>query len=294
MSLVLPLVVGTRDRMQGHAPQICRDVMANIPDLLHYQPFHEARLRQLIIERRVYMSSPAAFNDPWDCHPHFDTRLVSAANYRERLANYFEELVRRRPRSVPLEQLQQQIEELRRSPDAALKQVMRQSEGIQKGLTEQWRLYCLTPYADNELMWSHYGDSHRGIALQYHGCGPWAQHASRVDYLKDYPSIDILDTVESARQILLSKSAAWSYEHEYRVLAWEGEFAPSGIEIPVTDGNFATLPDDSLSSIVLGALASGDTEKAVLAMVDESGLDLVVQRAVLLPDRYGLTFRRLR
>jgi hypothetical protein len=62
-------------------------------------------------------------------------------------------------------------------PEAALHMLMRQSQGMRTSIRVQWRLFCLTPHVDSELMWARYGDSHRGIALQHYRSGPLAQQA---------------------------------------------------------------------------------------------------------------------
>ena len=61
----------------------------------------------------------------------------------------------------------------------------------------------------------------------------------------------------------------------------------------VVDGNFIDLPAGSLSGIVLGALASAETEPKVKALAAQSGVPLAVQRAVILPNRYGLTLKKV-
>jgi hypothetical protein len=182
------------------------------------------------------------------------------------------------------------IDAIRSDPQAALHMLMSQSQGMRTSIPAQWRLYCLTPHVDSELMWAHYGDSHRGIALQYHGGGPLAQQASQVSYFDHYPSFDFLG---EAHTVLLAKSKAWTYEDEYRVFAWEKTHAPPDAEVMITEDNFAKLRPSSLSGIVLGALAAPATEEKVKALVAESGEELVVHRAVKVADRYGLTFKKV-
>lgn len=262
-----------------------------IPDLYHYQKFDEGRLRQLLIGKKLYMSSPADINDPWDCQPHFDTRQVVEPAYRANLADYFAGLSKRmQAGNKTPEQVAAEIEAIRTDQEAALQILMIQSEGMRASIARQWRLYCLTAHPDSELMWAHYGDSHRGIALQYDGDGPLAKQASQVSYFEHYPMFDFLGEPHT---VLLAKAKAWAYESEYRVFAWEKRHASADAEVMIADENFAKLDSGSLTGIVLGALASPATEKKVKALVVESGEELVVHRAVKLADRYGLTFKRI-
>ena len=50
--------------------------------LYHWQrldadrPELATRLSTFLETKRLYCSSPGAFNDPWDCRPHFNTELL--------------------------------------------------------------------------------------------------------------------------------------------------------------------------------------------------------------------------
>jgi hypothetical protein len=82
--------------------------------------------------------------------------------------------------------------------------------------------------ADHVLMFSHYGDRHKGIALVFDvvsdgpigdltflGLGQW------VNYVEHDSS--------RAREVVLTKWKKWEYENEYRVLADFEEYDPSPI-----------------------------------------------------------------
>ena len=143
-------------------PRVVRDVAKHLGDAERASGHV-----MLLIGKKLYMSSPADINDPWDCQPHFDTRQVGDPAYRAALANYFAELSKRMPGgSKTPEQVAADIDAIRTSPDAALQMLRSQSQGMREGIARQWRLYCLTPHIDSELMWAHYGDCHRGNAVR--------------------------------------------------------------------------------------------------------------------------------
>ena len=54
--------------------------------LFHYQKLCEDYLVTLLAERRVKLSRPDAFNDPWDCRVHFD--VPSDQSGRQRLVQW--------------------------------------------------------------------------------------------------------------------------------------------------------------------------------------------------------------
>jgi hypothetical protein len=48
----------------------------NYPTFNPDNPKHHERLRQTLLENKVYCSSPKGFNDPWDCRPCFNEKLL--------------------------------------------------------------------------------------------------------------------------------------------------------------------------------------------------------------------------
>ena len=101
-----------------------------------------------------------------------------------------------------------------------------------------YRLFCLTKDPLHILMWSHYGDSHRGIAMKYKckdivnaitSCSDIDYcYFGKVNYRKARPNYrdflsstarylptTFLDHIFTAI-VLFSKFKAWEYEQEYR------------------------------------------------------------------------------
>lgn len=66
---------------------------------------------------------------------------------------------------------------------------------------------------------------------------------------------------------LLSKSAAWSYENEFRLIGDEKGDPKHSI---VTVAGKVSLPPRSLTAVILGCLAPEATKKAVAEMVASS------------------------
>lgn len=61
----------------------------------------------------------------------------------------------------------------------------------------------------NILMWSHYGQSHTGIALKFEVEPNFIKDFKKVQYIRDKEEMDILERS-------LVKGADWSYENEFR------------------------------------------------------------------------------
>jgi len=84
-------------------------------------------------------------------------------------------------------------------------------------------LICFTKHWSNPLLWGHYGDKHKGIAL---GFDVKSEHLGKVDYLSNPMEISF-NTSENKpelnerdmKKLIFSKYEGWQYEEEYRVYA---------------------------------------------------------------------------
>jgi hypothetical protein len=65
------------------------------PQLYHYQPFNADWLRQTIVDKRLYFSNPADFNDPWDCQPHFNSASAHDPAQREKHVQFYIRITRK-------------------------------------------------------------------------------------------------------------------------------------------------------------------------------------------------------
>ena len=112
----------------------------SIHELFKYRAINEHTL-SFLRTGRVYFSSPAEFNDPFDSR--FIERALGVQQQRWEL-----ELRAQAPNAAPLA-----IAAMNSS------QHRERSEGMER------RVYCVSEIADSTLMWSHYADSHRGICV---------------------------------------------------------------------------------------------------------------------------------
>lgn len=103
-----------------------------------------------------------------------------------------------------------------RAARAALKQ---SSESFlsNKGVT------CFSEINDDLLMWSHYGDKCKGICLEFDTRFEPFSKVRRVSYVPALPEINVHDILvgrdfDPVLQLYCTKSAAWSYEREWRAI----------------------------------------------------------------------------
>jgi len=114
-----------------------------------------------------------------------------------------------------------------------------------------------------------------------------------------FPSTDCSRcTTQKTRALLYTKSAGWEYEQEYRAIrvlaagdaleiAWPGV----GVE---WDGQLATLSEDALVGVTLGAAMPAKIAEDLTAELAERRPALELWRAVVNQRSYRLAFQRLR
>jgi hypothetical protein len=149
-------------------------------------------------------------------------------------------------------------------------------------ICKQYRVYCLTEKPDSQLMWSHYAQAHAGMCLEFDTSGFPFRASTKVEYLAEYPTYD-LPTV--GYEPLITKSAEWAYEAEWRLIAEERGFARSDKTVK-TNGDFLTIPRDVLKSITIGMRADEPTRTLIRRIVKANAPHVLVRQAERAPDRY--------
>lgn len=253
--------------------------------LYHWQRFDAARLEQLLSSQSIYCSSPAGFNDPWDCKPHFNTDILNDQTELEKHIAWSIDICRRHNHDMSEADIAKMATTLRHDKNRTADLISEISARVSQTNAERYRVYCLGPNATNLLMWAHYGDSHKGICLEFSLQNEVLCTAHRCEYFEAYPLIPVYtnDPVENLR-ILLAKSKVWEYENEYRLVAQERSHAITKDTL-MTDKNMLQLPRGALSAVIVGCQA--DFEQ-VQRVVSETAAEVKVKRAVRVPNRYEI------
>ena len=91
-----------------------------------------------------------------------------------------------------------------------------------------YRVCSLSGSVSSVQMWSHYGDSHKGVAIEIDFSGA-AQFPKKVNYVDGIRQYDhLMQEHPSIGNILLYKTKIWDYEDEYRILTSEQFYNISG------------------------------------------------------------------
>ena len=145
--------------------------------------------------------------------------------------------------------------------------------------------------ADHVLMFSHYGDRHRGVCLVFDvvdegtiGELSFLGLGRRVNYVDHdmLPDLSKCDNSSRAHEIVLTKWKKWEYEDEYRVLADLEECDPSPIR---------RYEPGELVGVIFGLRTPIDQKQYVCEWLGYGGHDRAwCKQARLASDSFTLTF----
>lgn len=139
-----------------------------------------------------------------------------------------------------------------------------------KRINNQWGIVSMSAIATDPVIWSHYADSHKGIALEFDHDRGSGLHA--ISYSHALPTFDVTKfvgegydnqyTLGVLRTALGRKSLTWSYEREYRAHL---DLSKCDVE----EGHyFTSIPDNFLKRVILGIrceVSRSDVESALAA-----------------------------
>jgi hypothetical protein len=118
---------------------------------------YESHSKQLLTDCEIFYSSPAAFNDPFDCSLAF-----SSEGTKEQWIKHMKQyLGRQNPKMTPMKRL----ETARRFTSEGRHNENRRD--LTAKVAASWHVYCLSAQPDDILMWSHYADKHRGYVIEF-------------------------------------------------------------------------------------------------------------------------------
>ncbi|WP_423194596.1 DUF2971 domain-containing protein [Cupriavidus sp. H18C2] len=279
------------------------------PTVLYKYRHFDARTIDLVCRDRVYYADPATFNDPLDTKP-----CVESDCDVETLEKTVYEMVRRRvlatmrasaasikyrgPRTIAhIEKHsesagQRKLDELRyeaTNPDYSDEGEAHASlltSAIEDELLRQYNkgILSLASRYDCPLMWSHYGEQHRGMCIGYtvpteQQMPDWVLDLHPVVYggnrnvrastvaamvLND----DARARVDVDAAVLLRKAPDWHYEEEWRLLGSRG---PSDSTLEMSEITFGMRCDSSIMHTVASTLKGRDKEVKLYLMHEVRG-----------------------
>lgn len=214
----------------------------------------------------AFLPSPNDFNDPFDCLP-----VPVTPDTPEEMAllgeNFIERMVAAVDEDTP--------ERVRAFMGAALKHLTPEQvrELVRSSLVDSMKqlgIFCMAENHTNVLMWSHYANNHRGIALRFEtrrqavgGLQPWF----KVNYQKQRPELrrffhketSVIDLVIA----LCTKAEFWAYEQEWRIIGTSHAHKRLRFDANVITG------------LILGAKTSAEDEAWLRKNIEGRNIELL-------------------
>ncbi|WP_343699739.1 DUF2971 domain-containing protein [Caulobacter sp.] len=221
-----------------------------------YRPFNNLTIDQMVSDH-LFFATPSTFNDPLNSRPKLQTDISAHelepllhALVRERVDKQMSAAAKAIKYKGP-RTLDHIASRSRREADRVVAEVKYQSENpdLEGDDPLQYLLGCeierellarydkgvvsLAERADCPLMWSHYGDQHRGLCIGYSTPDDTVDQLRRVEYggarliAASLVAAMVLDGDAAAARavddaVLLRKAKAWDYEQEWRLLGPRG------------------------------------------------------------------------
>lgn len=197
-----------------------------------------------MLRNRIWLSSRTDFNDP------FDTRFaIDFPDSPDVVVKFIQGIsVRHGSRGDP----SPFIERLHSDPQSAHADIRKSTDSS----LDSFGIYSMTQNVWHPLMWAHYADSHRGLALIFrHGAAVnWGAFPLR--YEDEYPRA-MLDEDGIPMYHAFVKGRDWAYEDEWRIVSHTAAHS------------YLELPHDRFAGVVFGANAKQETYDFILDMIKQ-------------------------
>lgn len=121
-------------------------------------------------------------------------------------------------------------------------------EMVLSGKKNKVRIVSLSRDSENELMWAHYANGHRGVAIGVE----IDRHRYDVREIKydGIPSVGTSAWSMDAKDILIHKNEVWDYEEEERIFVTEGLFAEVEVRELILGSKMSTQDIGFISDLI--------------------------------------------
>lgn len=233
-----------------------------------------SRVEDILLNHRFYCPSASSFNDPMECRfrTSFDATPQEKTDYAIKWLRKSEGLSARKAR----EQASVRLDQMQREGPARVRHLILKEIGM----------VCFVSTMDSLLMWSHYANGHNGICIELSARtlshADFFGQASPVTYQDDLPVVNFFcdEPMDRVRKVVYTKSCAWSYEHEYRLVVREPQRSRLYDFNPLL-----------ITSVYLGCRVSDEDCKRVVDCLKRRPGTPALCRATRADDAYRLEFQ---
>ena len=141
---------------------------------------------------------------------------------------------------------------------------------------------CYTSDYNNKLLWSHYGDHHKGMCLVFDISDEKANKIDKVTYQERLPEINLTEdanTFDEITKIVTTKSKEWKYENEYR-------------EVFIAKNMLYEYPGE-LTEIIFGCRAPYEDIKMVTDIAVSKNKEIKISKMIISKSEYNFVKMRI-
>lgn len=305
---------------------ILRNKLKAPSELYKYMPVARS---SFFFDRLIRFTQPSALNDPFEMRPHItgygsDAEMFEIANRRweESVRKEFELFCSNRDKSlkpVDFETYRERLESSRlkevqaaltRAPEYNSKMV----EHINQMIEINVGVLSLCERPDIGLMWSHYGESHFGFAVEFDTSASFFNQLTPpahvtatiedteaftreygrlrfVDYRADRPSVSV---TEMSFDILMTKGIDWAYEREWRMLMppiYANVCAQDNKGMPI---HLFEIPANAIKAVLLGCNSEQDLIDKAIALKNHAETEHIQIKKAKVDERlFQINFEEL-
>lgn len=191
----------------------------NFPETLyHYRNSENIKKYNIFKTRVLWRSSPAVFNDPFDCKIQIRFEQFTNKQFKKYVRDNYERAYNYLPKKKR-ERMIQYIIENRGEYISNLKKRYQANLNLYIGIT------CFSFSNKNVQLWSYYGGNHDGICigfdagelnqLKYYGLGGTVQYIDTMPSVP--PALSQQENHTITKMFLLYKQSKWKHEEEVRL-----------------------------------------------------------------------------
>jgi len=248
--------------------------------------------KRVLTHSEIFFSSPANFNDPFDCRitPRYD-RMSEEDFYRLmeiRLRKAY-------PNTNDTEVANYIDQERNRGKHKDEKFFAEGKKRFEEDTCHEAGICSMTLDPENILMWSHYSNAHTGfcIGFDYKLLDDFLFEISsgiellldikKVKYPREYPLLEPKpdESPEIIINVFINKADDWKYEKEYRVIS-------------IGRTNFSIVLNNTIiKSVILGSQMPLSKKNEIIAVLRNRGLKVELFQAYKKEYGFSLEFERI-
>jgi hypothetical protein len=254
--------------------------------LYRYQYFTSENLSQIVICGKCRCADPYISPDVLEVGLWRTPASAWCSQTQERISRWVIARSEGRGTALTLATRQMRMQQLRSNPEllGSLCAMVVKAAVLVCGI--RYRILSLSALADSAALWARYANGGKGVCLGFSTANTLFGGAEAVKYtdagiLDDLP----VGASELELRLLLTKSAKWREECEYRVVT-----SADGLRVPEmapTVCNMVSLPPGSLRRVTLGSHMSDGQKRVVKDIVGRSPTPVEICESTVALEDWG-------